>query len=346
MKKEKWLCRLFPVLTAAALFAMLTACGGSGAFASKSMAVTETAAYNMGMASMPSPSAMPAEEGFYDMEEAAEAASADSGLTSSTSIQPVPTERKLIRTVHLSVETTEFDQLIGNISQAVSDAAGYVESSDISGTSISDSLGRRYAYLTVRIPADKLDHFITLVGEQGNITNKSENTQDVTLQYSDMESRKKSLLIEQDRLWELLEKADTMESIIALEERLSKIRYQLESFESQLRTYDNQVDYSTVSINIDEVKVLTPTTPDSVGTRIQKGFQCNLENVCNGTVNFFVWFLSSLPSLVMLVVIVLLLAVIFRTALRISRRREARRSADETASQTGSKKRFPWSTKK
>ena len=255
----------------------------------------------------------------YDM--AAEEAAFDSGLSSSTAIQPVSTNRKLIRTVNLNVETTEFDQLIGNISQAVSDAGGYMESSDVSGTSISDSYGRRYAYLTVRIPAERLDQFVTLVGEQGNITNKSESTQDVTLQYSDIESRKKSLRIEQDRLWELLEKADSMESIIALEERLSEIRYQLESFESQLRTYDNQVDYSTVSISVNEVKVLTPTTPDSVTTRIQKGFRRNLENVCNGMVNFFVWLLSSLPSLIVLAVILVLLIILFRAVSRILRRR-------------------------
>ena len=177
MKKKKDFRRLLPALAAAALSVMLTACGSkSGASASKSMAVTETAAYNMEMA------AIPAENGFSDIQMETADADAASGLTSSTQIQPVPTERKLIRTVHLSVETTEFDQLIGNINQAVSDAGGYVESSDVSGTSISDSLGRRYAYLTVRVPADKLDHFVTLVGEQGNITNKSENTQDVTLQ--------------------------------------------------------------------------------------------------------------------------------------------------------------------
>ncbi len=362
MKKEKWHRRLFPILAAAALCAMLTACGsGNGIFGAKSTTVAETAAGGVQMNRMPSSHAMKAEEGLSDM--AAETNGTDSGLTSSTQIQPVPTGRKLIRTVHLSVETMEFDQLIGNINQAVSDAGGYMESSDVSGTSISDSLGRRYAYLTVRVPADKLDHFISLVGEQSNITSKSETTQDVTLQYSDIESRKKSLLIEQDRLWELLEKADTMESIIALEDRLSEIRYQLESFESQLRTYDNQVDYSTVYINIDEVKVLTPTSPDSVGTRIQKGFQRNLETVCDNIVNFFVWFLSSLPSLAMLAVIVILIAVILRMMLRFLRGRKTRRHADKassnsqaspdsasdeaaSSSQTGSRKHFPWSAKK
>ena len=140
----------------------------------------------------------------------------------------------------------------------------------------------------------------------------------MTLQYSDIESRKKSLTIEQDRLWELLEKAESVDSIIALEARLSEIRYQLESFESQLRTYDNQVDYSTVSISIDEVRVLTPTTPDTIATRIQKGFSRNLEGVCNGMVNFFVWFLSSLPSLVLLAVVIMAVVFVLRLFNRIS----------------------------
>jgi hypothetical protein len=102
-------------------------------------------------------------------------------LTSDAAITPVPTTRKLIRTVHLSVETTAFTQLIDDITQSVDDLGGYMESSDISGNSISDSNGRRYAYLTVRVPSDKLDQFVIQVGEQGNVTNKSENTQDASV---------------------------------------------------------------------------------------------------------------------------------------------------------------------
>ncbi len=233
-----------------------------------------------------------------------EGAKAEEGiLTASAAIQPISTTRKLIRNVDLSVETTDFDQLVSDISQNVISAGGYMEQSDISGSSISGANGRRYANFTARVPSDKLDSFITQVGQQANIINKSEYTQDVTLQYSDVESRKKSLTIEQERLWDLLEKADTLESVIALEERLSEIRYQLESFESQLRTYDNQVDYSTIYIYVNEVPVLTPTTPDSFGTRIQKGFSRNLRLVSTTAVNFFVWFLSSLPALVVLAVI-------------------------------------------
>ena len=78
----------------------------------------------------------------------------------------------------------------------------------------------RTASLTVRIPTGRLDEFITDLEGKGSIVNRSENTEDVTLQYSDIESRKKTLEMEQDRIWALLEKADTLDAVIALEKRL------------------------------------------------------------------------------------------------------------------------------
>ena len=80
-----------------------------------------------------------------------------------------------------------------------------------------------------------------------------------------MESRKKSLEIEQERIWQFLEKAESIDTVITLEQRLSDIRYQLESMESQLRLYDNQVDYSTVYLSISEVTAYTPVTPETSG---------------------------------------------------------------------------------
>ncbi len=224
--------------------------------------------------------------------------------------------RKLIRTVNLNVETTEFDDLLASISQFVDASGGYIEQSDLSGRSISGGSGRRYASITARVPANQVDAFLSQMSEKSNVTYRSENVQDVTLQYTDIESRKKSLTIEQERLWELLEKADSLDAVIALEERLSEIRYELERFESQLRTYDNQVDYSTVYISIDEVAVFTPTEPDSVMTRIQKGFARNLKNVGNGFVNFFVWFVSSIPTLLVWAVFIAIIVLIVRAVMK------------------------------
>lgn len=328
------------ILLTAMLAGLITGCGSSSKTANTMVA--ETAAAAMDYAKSERGSYQTPDFNDEDAEIAAAETDTAAGLTSTNSVQPVPSNRKLIRNVNLSVETTSFDTLISNLTGAVTGLGGYVEQSDISGNSVSSSnSGNRYAYLTVRVPSGQLDAFITQVEEQGNITNKSETTQDVTLQYSDIESRKKSLAIEQERLWALLEKADTLEAVIALESRLSEIRYQLESFESQLRTFDNQVDYSTVSINISEVKVFTPTTPDSVITRIQKGFERNLNNVGNGLVDFFVWLISSLPVLVLLAVIVVIVFLLVRFVGRKRPKREKGRFTKPSSTQTGLKNQMP-----
>ena len=125
------------------------------------------------------------------------------GMTDTTSLgQALPSNRKLIRSVDLSLETDAFDQLLKTLTDKIGELGGYVEQSDISGNSLNyrNELIPRYASLKVRIPIDRLDGFISVVEANGNITNKSETTQDVTVQYSDLESRKKSLTVEQERI--------------------------------------------------------------------------------------------------------------------------------------------------
>ena len=225
-----------------------------------------------------------------------------------------PAQRKLIRNMHMSVETDDFDALISGITRRIGDLGGYIEQSDISGqqTNYRNEPIPRSAFLTARIPSAKLDSFADSVAKDGNVTNKSESTQDVTLQYSDTLSRKKSLTIEQDRIWALLEKADTLESVIALEKRLSEIRYELESMESQLRLYDNQVDYSTVTLDISEVKVYTPTAPETVGQRIRSGFNESLENVADFCVSLFVGVAASSPVWVPILILMAAALLIYK----------------------------------
>ncbi len=324
MKKNRFYYSMPLILATALTVGIITACGGGKAsYPSYDMAAAETTAasdimyedsgeygnpfWNYKEEDM-APLAAPQETEAAAVANTAINGDIEGGMESpnpagNESGQPT-LNRKLIRTINLDVETTSFDQLLASLRKSSSEKGGYIQESSISGNSISSSqAGRRYAYFVIRIPAIHLDSFLQQVDEQSNITNRSENVQDVTLQYADIESRKKTLTVEQERLWALLEKADTLEAVIALEERLSEIRYELESFESQLRTYDNQVDYSTIYLDIQEVGVFTPTAPDSVATRIQKGFNRNLEGIFNFGVDFIVGFLSSTPILILLAII-------------------------------------------
>ncbi len=219
---------------------------------------------------------------------------------------------KIIRNVNLQVETQEFDQLISSIDSNINHLGGYVESSNITGRRYYSNNSMRNGNIVARIPKDKLNKFLNTVDDISNVVSRYETTENVTLQYVDVESHKKALEIEQERLLALLEKVETLEDIITLEERLSTVRYELESYEAQLRTYDNLVEYSTVTMDIQEVERMTAVAEKklSVWDRISTGFGDTIFNIGEGLQNFLVWFIVNLPYLLIWAVIIALIVII------------------------------------
>jgi hypothetical protein len=258
------------------------------------------------------------EEAAYDMEyeygfdsyDVAEAPKeADTGSTAS-SPRTVDTIRKLITTAYVDVETKEFDKLYDDIDNYVKGAGGYLESiNTYNGSRYHGEVVERHANLTVRIPADKLDAFLEEIGNAGNITNRTQNVEDITLTYVDLEAHKKTLQDEQDRLEEFLRNAETIEDMIYIEDRLANIRYQLESMESQLRTYDNKVNYSTVYLTIDEVVEYTPVVYEEPTTleRMKEGFLESVEDLTDWCKNFAVWFVSNFIFLIIWGIIIFII---------------------------------------
>ena len=289
---------LLTILLAAALFT--TACGSSNkesaASAAMDMEVTEEA-----------------REEYYP-EEPAEMESGTGGVNTNGAVTETPqVNRKLIRTFDVNIETKEFDDVLSGIQTKVQELGGYIEQSSLDGGSAYYSHYNRYSDMTVRVPSDKLDSFIANVKETANVTYISESTEDITLRYVDTESRKIALETERDRLLELLEKAETVEDIITIESRLSEVRYELESYASQLRTYDNQVDYSTVHISIREVDRETKVEPKTFWEEVTEEFGDSLYDMGRGFRNFAIWFLGSSPYLVIWAVVIVAVVLVFRT---------------------------------
>ena len=219
-------------------------------------------------------------------------------ITSENGIDPAAeTGRKLIRTIRLELQTKEYDELLDGIGKKIQEMNGYIENSSVWGNSYTSSSTRNCEY-TVRIPSDRLDEFVQVVGELGNVVYKNEYVEDVTLQYVDVESHKKALEIERDRLLELLEKAENLEDLLAIESRLSDVRYELENYGSQKRYLDNQIDYSTVSLSITEVERITDTGKKTFFQEIAERFGNSLYGVGRGLRSFVIVFIGSLPILV------------------------------------------------
>lgn len=248
----------------------------------------------------------------YDYEEAYAPSDSVSMGESAESVEVTESansKRKLIRTVYLDVETYDFDTLTGAVSQKVNALGGYIESSNVDGNNSSHS---RSASYTLRIPRANADAFIDTIGEKGNVTHQSENMEDVTLQYTDINSRKEALKTEYARLEELIKNADEIEELIYIENRMTEVRYEIESIESQIRSYDNLVDYSTIHLSISEVQEYTEPEPVQVtlGTRIKNSFTGAIENISDILQGLLVVLAALIPYLIFIALIVLIVAVI------------------------------------
>lgn len=211
-----------------------------------------------------------------------------------------PANQKLIRTVNISAQTQNMDELLSSVEARIAELGGYVESRNVyNGTSAKKVT--RTANLTIRIPAQKLDQFVNKVSEASNVVSHSETTQDVTLTYISTESRIKALETEEARLLELVAEAADLEDLLTLEQRLSNIRTELEEHKSKLRLYDSLVSYSTVHLNVEEVVEYTEVEEEepekTAWQRMGEGFVGSIKAIGKITVEIAVFFVSALPFL-------------------------------------------------
>ena len=253
---------------------------------------------------------------------------ADTGEAQAEIIQ---SNEKIIYTYNYSVETKQFDSFMDAVQKRISEYGGYVESSETNGNSEMNI--RRYANMVIRIPADKMHSFLNMVKENSNVTYSSSSTENVTLSYVDMQSHIKALKTEQETLMGILEKAEKLEDIIALQNQLTNIRYELESYESQLRVYDNRINYSTLYLDINEVERETNVATElTYGEEIRQGLSDTMYSIRQGLRDFSIWFIVNLPILFIWAVVLVILLLIVRKILKLWAKKAGRRKSARNGS--------------
>lgn len=190
---------------------------------------------------------------------------------------------KLILNADLSLETQDFEKSAADIEKMTAEAGGYIESSGTYGDT-----GSRSANYTLRVPQEKFEQFYAQLGENMHVVSRSRSSEDVTEQYTDIETRLATLQTKHERLLSLLEKADKMEDIISLENALADCEYEIDSLTGSKRRYDDLVGFSTFYINLREVQTLTATA-DGTGfgaqlTQAAKTGARGLADVVRGTI--------------------------------------------------------------
>ena len=237
-------------------------------------------------------------------------------------------ERKIIKNADLTFQTKEYDAFMDSLNQAIGKNGGYVESSDIYGGGVASSDYYRNASITVRVPADRYDSFMESVASLGALTHKNEYIDDVTLRYVDIESRIAAYEAEYDALMELMADAESIDYIITLRQRISEIQYELESYKSQLRKYDDLISYCTINISVREVRVEAVSSErQSFGERIGTGLEETLHNIAVGFEDFSVYLIVNLPYILIWLAIHAVIAVVIIAIVRSTKKKNAKKKA-------------------
>lgn len=242
------------IFLAALCLAILAAgCGSSGAGASGTVAASNE---------MTAGNSSPAKGDFGQMElmstpQANSAAQIAEGHAKDGQTQ----EAKRIYTADMRLETTAFDEAAKGLSALVEELGGWMESSSVDyGGS-----GYRYGNYAVRIPQEKFDTFIARAGALCHVVYSGSNVQDVSEMYYDTAGRLETQKTKLERLQTLLSQAKDMEDIITIESAISDTEGQIESLSGELRHYDSQVDYATVTLSLSEVYQLSNVEQPATG---------------------------------------------------------------------------------
>lgn len=188
---------------------------------------------------------------------ATEEESAGPGAAHAASAPP-GVARKVIMTAQVVLEVKEFPKVHNDIVAIARQLGGYVEGSELS----LPSEGVHAGSVTIRVPQEQYEAALSRVRDLGRVVTESQNAQDVTQRYVDLDARVRNLKAEEERILDILRRTRTIKETLQVEERLSAVRERIEVIEGQFRYLKFRIGMATVKVTLTEkATVLHYTEP-------------------------------------------------------------------------------------
>jgi hypothetical protein len=224
------------VIVIVAILAAAAACGGSSSTSS-----TNGGGAYMGPAA-PDARSMPAKD-----------ATQPGGAPAPNSVVPTIQGPQVIRQAQLSitVNSNSFDTKLSDVRALVARQGGFISGTDAQANPGSNA-PIRTGVITFMVPAAKFDDTITQLTAMGKVQNLHVAGNDVSAQYVDLQARLVNEEAQRDAMLALLQKAQSVQDIIAVQNQLGQITGQIEELKGQIQYIDHNTAYSTVTVDLME----------------------------------------------------------------------------------------------
>ena len=237
-------------------------------------------------------------------------------------------ERIVIKNASLDIIADHPDQVLDTIGKMAEEIGGFIVSANLYQDSLPSGAQVPRGSITIRVPAERLDEAISRIEEQSDqpVQNKTINSQDVTREYIDLQSRLRNLEAAESQLLKIMDQATKTEDVLSVHNQLTQVREQIEVTKGQIQYYEQSARLSSISTNILPTELVEPL---SIGGWQPVGVARNaVQALINGLqilANAGIWLV--LFMLPILLVIFLPLFFIARALLRWRARRKEKQVA-------------------
>ena len=153
--------------------------------------------------------------------------------------------RQIVRTSSLDLTVARPDQAVEQIRLLAEALGGYLESAQAGGQNVS------YASVAIRVPSARLEEAKAEIRKLA-IAVDSEKTDaaDVTKQYVDMQARLRNLRAEEAQYLQIMKSAAKVPDMLAVSEKLSEVRGQIEQQQAEFETLSRQVEMAAIAVSL------------------------------------------------------------------------------------------------
>ena len=195
---------------------------------------------------------------------------------------PLPDTRKIIRNAWATIEVPKWDDALTAIAAAARATGGFIDTKDAAR----GADGKIAGTVVVKIPAGRLDGFLSAIAPIGEIKDQKVAAEDVTKNYTDTESRLRNSQKMETRLLDLLDKSSgKVTDLLQVEKELGRVRSDIEQMQGQIKLYDSLIAYATVTLALAEKDLTHASTLKETDTAtvlvpdVEKAFQTAIKVV-------------------------------------------------------------------
>jgi predicted small lipoprotein YifL len=213
--------------------------------------------------------------------------------------------RKVIRTGHVDLVVTSYDDARAKLEALVKAAGGYVDATNV--TRRTDQISD--AQITIRLPKDAFGSMLPKLREIGEVVSESTNASDITDQYVDISARLASARTLEKRLLELAsEKTGNIDQVLSVERELARVRGEIEGYEGHLRQWNDQIEMSTLSLSLQTKRpeiAAAPAHQATLGERTSGAWADSISalrelgsSIVIGSIAILPWLVLAIPGAV------------------------------------------------